>query len=89
MRVYTEIALWIIGVTFCIWLFFTTFVFTMTLPDKYTCEDLDKINSNVISEIRLGFLLIPYNHCSIRIDNLYYSIYDYKQLERAKLEGNS
>ena len=89
MREYTEIALWIIGVILCIWLFITVIAFTGTLPDKHTCEDLDKINSNVISEVRFGFLFIPYNHCSIRIDNLYYSIWDYQRLEHAKAEGNS
>lgn len=80
-----EFVLTILAIVLVSYFFISLTVISGTLPQKYECEDLKLSGKKVISEMRIGFMFVAYNRCSVLHNGEYIGIYEYKI---SKLDAN-
>lgn len=65
-----------------LYLMTTLMIVSVTLEDKYRCDDLKMSGKTVISELRVGYMLIPYNRCVVMYEGEYIKLYKFDRLVR-------
>lgn len=65
MNIILKNTIFVLIMVILLWIFVSAIVLSGTFFDKYRCEDFKESGYDVKSDIKVGFLFIPYNRCFV------------------------